>query len=52
MDRKLRHQRSLGHAGLGIDLQTDQPCRPLDAVVVAEIGPAHAAAAERAMRGE
>src|SRR5438309_9689946 len=48
--RKLGHERRLGHAGLRVDLETDESPGPLDAVVVAEIRSAHAPAAQRAMR--
>ena len=49
MGREFGHQRRLGHAGLGVDLEADEFLRPRT-VVIAEIRPAHAPAAERAMR--
>ena len=50
MGREFGHKRRLGHAGLSVHLEAEQSLRPLDAVVVAEIRPAHAPAAESLVR--
>src|SRR5215469_13112565 len=47
---KFRHERGLGHAGLGIDLKADQLSRP--PIVVAKVGAADPTAAERVMRSQ
>jgi len=49
MRRELGHERRLRHPGLRIHFEADQPSRPLNAIVVAEIRPAHSPAAERTM---
>ena len=48
MGRQLRHQRHLGHAGLSVDLETDEV--PIQTGVKAEIRPAYSPAAKGAVR--
>ena len=50
MGGKLRHERGRGHARLGVDLEQHQFVFAARRVVVTNIGPRHAAAAERLMR--
>src|SRR3569623_1465475 len=52
MGGEFGHQRGLGHARLGVDLEAGEALDAGPAVVVAEIGAADAAAAERPMRLE
>src|SRR5215472_12867367 len=47
---KFRHERGLGHAGLGIDLKADQLSRP--PIVVAKVRAADPTAAKRVMRSQ
>jgi hypothetical protein len=49
MCRKLGDERSLGHAGLGVDFQAGKTLRPLATVVVAEICTRHAPASQGLM---
>jgi hypothetical protein len=48
--RERGQQRRFGYSRLRIDFETDEPSRPLDPVVITKVRPAHAPAAERAMR--
>ncbi len=52
MTRDLGHERGRRHAGLGVDLEQHHAAGLAAGVVVAQIGAADAAAAERAMRRE
>jgi hypothetical protein len=47
---ELWHKGRLGHAGLGVDLETDEATSSIDAIAVTEIRTAYAPAAKRHMR--
>ena len=49
---ELGHKRSFGHAGLGVDLKTDQPLHPRGLVVITKVSAGHASTAEGVMRLE
>ena len=50
--RDVGHQRGRRHARLGVDFQQDHPPGLAAGVVIAQIGAAHAAAAQRLMRAQ